>query len=150
MRLLSSLFPAQGTIVGSWLWKVYYAVKDTNQRYPFISYGFDWLAFAHMVIATVFIGPLQDPVKNKWVIQFGKIACCMVVPFALLASTFRGLPLWWCAIDCSFGIIGFTPLSICLRQINRLEQLEKALCINRIIFPTLKNKTVYEPAHSNA
>lgn len=150
MRLLSSLFPAENTVVGGWLWKVYHAVHDTNQRYPFIAYGFDWLAFAHIVIATAFIGPLQDPVKNKWVIQFGRMACGMVIPFALLASAYRGLPLWWCAIDCSFGIIGFLPLSICLRQINQLERLEKNNCLNQIIFPVKQNKTVYESAHSHA
>ena len=150
MRLLSSLFPAENTVVGGWLWKVYHAVQDTNNRYPFMAYGFDWLAFAHIVIATAFIGPLQDPVKNKWVIQWGQLACGMVIPFALLASTSRGLPLWWCAIDCSFGIIGFIPLSICLKQINQLEKGEKALCINQIIIPTVQNKTIHEPTHCNA
>lgn len=122
MYYLSAFFPSESTVVGSWLWKVYAAVKDTNQRYPFIAYGFDWLAFAHIVIAVVFIGPLRDPVKNKWVIQFGRIACCMVIPFALLAGAYRGLPFWWSLIDCSFGIIGIVPLSICLKLINRLEK----------------------------
>ncbi|MGZ6519971.1 MAG: hypothetical protein ACXVED_20505, partial [Bacteroidia bacterium] len=54
-----------------WLLKIYNAVKETNTNYMQLSYGTDWLAFAHIVIATVFIGPLINPVKNIWVIQFG-------------------------------------------------------------------------------
>jgi hypothetical protein len=150
MYYLSAFFPSQTTIVGGWLWEVYAAVKDTNQRYPFIAYGFDWLAFAHLVIALVFIGPLRDPVRNKWVIQFGRIACCMVIPFALLASAYRGLPLWWSAIDCSFGIIGLIPLSICLKLINRLEKSQASA---RQPFPSsepLKNEVRYESVRFNA
>jgi hypothetical protein len=29
--------------------------------YPFLAYGTDWLAFAHIVIAVFFIGPLVKP-----------------------------------------------------------------------------------------
>jgi hypothetical protein len=50
---------------------VYDAVKTTNASYPYLAYGTDWLAFAHLVIAVAFIGPLMQPVKNVWVIQFG-------------------------------------------------------------------------------
>ena len=35
-----------------------------------------------LVIAIVFIGPLRDPVKNVWVVEFGMIACALVVPFS--------------------------------------------------------------------
>jgi hypothetical protein len=35
------------------------------------------------VIAIAFIGPWRDTVKNIWVIEFGMIACVLVVPFAL-------------------------------------------------------------------
>jgi hypothetical protein len=63
-----------------WLSKIYLEVKKTNTDFPHLSYGTDWLAFAHIVIATAFIGPLIDPVKNIWVIQFGMIACIMVFP----------------------------------------------------------------------
>lgn len=125
MGYLSGYFPSEQTWVGQWLWKVYAAIKNMNRQYPFLSYGFDWLAFAHLVIAVVFIGPYQDPVKNKWVIQFGRIACLMVIPFALLTGSFRGLPIWWICIDCSFGIIGLIPLSICYKLINRIEVLQK-------------------------
>lgn len=146
MHLLSGLFPPANTAVGGLLWKVYYAVKDTNQRYPFLAYGYDWLAFAHIVIATVFIGPLQDPVRNKWVLQFGVIACCMVIPFALFAGGFRGLPIWWRLIDCSFGIIGAIPLILCLERIQVLEALEKIDAYSASTSPGIKNKFIYESA----
>jgi hypothetical protein len=32
--------------------------------HPWLAYGTDWLAFAHIVIAVFFIGPFVDPVQN--------------------------------------------------------------------------------------
>ena len=97
------------------------ALLLTDYRYPFMAYGYDWLAFAHIVIAVAFIGPLRDPVRNKWVVEFGMIACVMVVPLAFIAGAARGIPVYWRLIDCSFGIIGFVPLRICHAKISRLE-----------------------------
>lgn len=117
---VTRLFPA-GSVVGDWLDKVYQGLMNTNKEYPFLAYGYDWLAFAHIVLAILFIGPLQNPVRNKWVVEFGMIACLLIIPFALVAGHFRGIPLWWRLIDCSFGIIGLLPLGICLRKINAIE-----------------------------
>ncbi|WP_299247468.1 hypothetical protein [uncultured Cytophaga sp.] len=107
--------------IQSWLLNVYTAVKSTNDAYPFISYGTDWLAFAHIVIAVVFIGPYKDPVKNIWVIQFGMIACAMIFPLAFIAGPIRHIPFYWQLIDCSFGVIGFLLLYRCYRYIKQLE-----------------------------
>jgi hypothetical protein len=104
-----------------WLERVAEALADTNARYPFLAYGTDWLAFAHLVIAVAFVGPFVDPVRNKWVIQFGLIACAGVIPLALIAGPVRGIPLPWRLIDCSFGVFGAIPLWICLRAVRRLE-----------------------------
>lgn len=109
------------TAIGTWLLKVLNAMGATNSAYPFLAYGYDWLAFAHIVLAVLFIGPLRDPVKNKWVIEFGMIACVMIIPFAMIAGYFRGIPLGWRFIDCSFGIIGFVPLRICLDKIKKIQ-----------------------------
>ncbi len=106
-----------------WLNTVYQAIKDTNNNYPFMSYGTDWLAFAHIVIAVVFIGPLRDPVRNIWVIQFGMIACLMIFPLAFICGPIRHIPFYWQLIDCSFGLIGFIPLYKCYRYIRKLEKL---------------------------
>src|ERR1051325_8185602 len=62
----------------AWIARVRDGLIETNARFPFLAYGTDWLAFAHLVIAVAFIGPLRDPVRNAWVIQFGMIACAMV------------------------------------------------------------------------
>jgi hypothetical protein len=113
-------FPFEGSIKG-WLRQVLIGVEHTSQDYPFLLYGYDWLAFAHFVLAILFIGPLRDPVKNKWVIEFGLIACILIIPFALIAGHFRGMPFWWRLVDCSFGVIGVIPLIICIRNIKKLE-----------------------------
>jgi hypothetical protein len=122
LSFLSRCFAADTTI-GAWLEKVHTGVVNTNRDYPFIAYGYDWLAFAHFVLAILFIGPLRDPVRNKWIIEFGTIACVLIIPFALIAGHFRGIPFWWRLIDCSFGIIGIIPLTICYRRIQQLEKL---------------------------
>ena len=69
-----------------------------------MSYGTDWLAFAHFVIAILFVGPFRDPQKNIWVIQFGLIASFLIIPFAFIAGAVREIPLFWRIIDCSFGV----------------------------------------------
>lgn len=112
-----------GGFVG-WLLKVRDALVATNTNYPFIAYGTDWLAFAHFVIAIAFIGPLRAPVKNVWVVEFGMIACALVVPFALVMGGVRGIPFGWRLIDCSFGIFGLIPLWFCRRLIKQLEKTD--------------------------
>jgi len=93
-----------------WIDRACVGIIQTNGRYPFLAYGTDWLAFAHLLIAVAFIGPYVDPVRNKWVITFGLIACAGVIPLALIAGPIRGIPLTWRLIDCSFGILGSIPL----------------------------------------
>lgn len=107
-----------------WMERVNEAVSTTNSRFPFLAYGTDWLAFAHLAIAVAFIGPWIDPVRNKWVISFGLIACCGIIPLALVAGPVRGIPFAWRLIDCSFGIFGGVPLLVCRRLIVNLEQAD--------------------------
>jgi hypothetical protein len=106
-----------------WIGRVHNALSATNQRYPFLAYGTDWLAFAHLVIAVAFLGPYRDPVRNKWVITFGLIACAGVIPLALIAGDIRGIPMAWRCIDCSFGVLGAIPLLLCRRHILALEKM---------------------------
>ena len=58
-----------------WLHTVHDALATTNQRYPFLAYGTDWLAFGHLAIAVAFLGLWIDPVRNKWLITWGLITC---------------------------------------------------------------------------
>ena len=117
------LGPAGGaSVLAQWLGRVREALGQTQAAYPFLFYGTDWLAFAHLAIAVAFIGPYIDPVRNKWVITFGLIACVGVIPLALIAGQVRGIPLPWRLIDCSFGIVGSVPLLLCRRSIRTLER----------------------------
>lgn len=121
LRFLTRLIPP-GTYLGDWLDRVLVGVTETNRLYPFIGYGYDWLAFAHFVLALLFIGPYRDPVRNRWVIEFGLIACVLILPFALVAGEFRGIPWGWRFIDCGFGVVGLLPLLIVYRKIRLLNE----------------------------
>jgi hypothetical protein len=56
---------AESTGLLPWIERVNEGLSATNAHYPFLAYGTDWLAFAHLVIAVAFIGPFIDPVRNK-------------------------------------------------------------------------------------
>lgn len=105
-----------------WLLATREALHDTATRHPMLFYGTDWLAFGHFVIAVAFIGVLRDPVHNRWLFDFGLIACAMVIPFALVFGAMREIPFWWRLIDCSFGIFGAIPLWCCRKWSLSLEQ----------------------------
>jgi hypothetical protein len=77
---------------GIWILTVRDGLRDTYAKYPWIGYGTDWLAFAHIVIAIFFIGPFVNPVRNVWVLQAGLIACWLVVPLALICGEIRQIP----------------------------------------------------------
>lgn len=116
--------PANGLL--AWLVTVRDAVAATNAGYPFLAYGTDWLAFAHLVIAVAFLGPLRAPVRNAWVVTFGLLACAAVIPLALIAGAVRGIPVYWRLIDCGFGVGGAALLWPCRRAIRELERLTAA------------------------
>lgn len=114
--------PVSGPGLAHWLFKVRDALNKAGTRYPLIFYGTDWLAFGHFVIAIAFVGALREPVRNRWLFDFGLIACALVVPYALVFGELRGIPIWWRLVDCSFGIFGFIPLWFCRRWAMELEQ----------------------------
>lgn len=119
VRLFEHLgFPAAFT---EWFRTVYSAVADENARYPFLAYGTDWLAFAHLVLAMLFVGPWRDPVRNKWVVQFGFLACAAVPFLAFLAGPVREIPIYWRLIDSSFGVFGALVLWPVWNAIRKLE-----------------------------
>lgn len=124
LSFILKYFPANNPFY-MWIEKVLNAYRDVDDKYPFLLYGYDWLAFAHFILTILFIGPYRNPVKNKWVIEFGLIACVLIIPLAFVAGQFRGIPIGWRLIDCSFGVIGFIPLWICLIKIKKLEIAEK-------------------------
>jgi hypothetical protein len=70
-----------------------------------------------LVIAVAFWGPIKAPVKNIWVVEFGIIACLLVILLALVCGPIRGIPFYWRLIDCSFGVFGLIPLVIARKMI---------------------------------
>jgi hypothetical protein len=104
-----------------WISRVNNSVQNGYGEYPLLAYGTDWLAFAHLVIAVAFIGPLRDPVRNIWIIEFGMIACLLIIPWALIFGAVRQIPPFWTLIDISFGIFGIVPLWLVRRDILRIS-----------------------------
>jgi hypothetical protein len=124
-------FVGAGTVVerwwpamSQWVSTVCQGLTDTDAKYPFLLYGTDWLAFAHIILAIAFWGPLRDPVRNLWVIEFGMIACVLVIPIALIFGPLRGIPVFWRLIDCSFGVVGIIPLWLSRIYVRRLIAIE--------------------------
>lgn len=109
--------------MANWLSTCYGALKDTNQKYPFLAYGYDWLAFAHFMIALSFIGVWRNPVKNIWIIEWQMLCCICVIPLAWIAGPIRQIPVFHLWIDCSFGLLGIFPLWICRKWILALKTL---------------------------
>jgi hypothetical protein len=121
---VTAVAPAGGEpALHTWLRRVKAGVVNTNRDYPFMAYGTDWLAFGHLVIAMAFIGPMRDPVRNKWIFTFGVLACAGVIPLALIAGEIRGIPFYWRLIDMSFGVFGVIPLLLCLGYVRRIERM---------------------------
>jgi len=113
------------TDVGSgfdrWILTVRDGLRESYAIRPWLAYGTDWLAFAHIVIAVFFVGPFVDPLRNVWVLRAGLIACALVIPLALICGAVRQIPIGWRLVDCSFGIFGAIPLCYCLRLTRALE-----------------------------
>jgi hypothetical protein len=116
-RMLGEGSAVQGwcPALAAWISRVYRGITETGRDYPFVFYGTDWLAFGHFVIAIAFLGPIRNPVRNRWVIEFGMIACALVIPWALIFGPIRGIPFFWRLIDCSFGVVGIIPLYLARR-----------------------------------
>jgi hypothetical protein len=113
--------PAGHDGLAGWILTVRFGLEEMYGRHPWIAYGTDWLAFAHLVVALFFIGPLIEPRSSRTNLLAGVAACVGVVPLALIAGEVRGIPLASRLIDCSFGLIGLVLLLYCLRLLKLIE-----------------------------
>lgn len=109
--------------LAGWITLVKEGLDHNAKHYPFLAYGTDWLAFAHIMIAVAFIGPLRDPVRNRWIIDWAMLCCLGIFPLAFICGPIRGIPWGWCLVDCSFGFFGIIPLLMIRRWTNQLEKL---------------------------
>lgn len=120
LSIAITLLP-EHTQIGEWIHFVYSGYVSANEQFPFIAYGTDWLAFAHLMIAILFWGVAKDPVKNIWIIEFGMIASAGIIPLALIAGHYREIPFFWQCIDMSFGVFGIIPLILIHRWTRKLQ-----------------------------
>jgi len=116
--------PALGSGQVSWLLRVQEALTVVHQRFPFLAYGTDWLAFAHFIIALAFAWAWRDPARHRWLYDYGLIACAAVLPWACVFGELRGIPWAWRVVDMSFGVSGAVLLMICRHGARRLAALE--------------------------
>ena len=104
-----------------WLLTVRFGLEKVYADYPWIAYGTDWLAFAHLVVAAFFVGPLMAPWHSRHTILAGIAACIGVIPLALICGAIREVPLLSRLIDCSFGVGGLILLLYCRRLLPEIE-----------------------------
>ncbi len=110
-------------LLSSWISLVHRTIEDLYQEYASLGYGYDWLAFGHFVIAIAFMGAVKDPIRNRWVIEFGMIACVLIIPYALILGHIRSVPMLWRYIDMLFGILGIIPLYFARKMTLELESV---------------------------
>ena len=120
LNLLARFLGAGDSGLARWILTVREGLDVTYQKYPFIAYGTDWLAFAHLMIALFFILPWKDPVRYEGVLKVGVAASLLVIPLAFICGPLRGIPFWWRLIDCSFGLLCLPPLLFALRKVRAL------------------------------
>ncbi len=113
----------------SFLMKIIQGVTYNKTHFPFMAYGTDFLGFAHLMFALLFVGPVIDPYKNEWVLRFGLMVCVLLVPTVLIAGWVREIPFIWRCMDSLFGVVGFLLFYSVFKKIKAnqqmLEDLEK-------------------------
>jgi len=119
----SDAVPEDHAGITRWLVTVRNGLREIYAKYPWYAYGTDWLAFAHIILGVMFIGPLRDPVRNIWIIDAGLVACGGVIVLAMVCGPIRGIPFYWRLIDCSFGVFGAVPLWLVRRWTVELASL---------------------------
>ncbi|MBA2422277.1 MAG: hypothetical protein H0V61_03530 [Chitinophagales bacterium] len=110
------------TFLVDWFNEVKVAITETAEKYPLVLYGYDWLGFAHFLIAFAFIGPLRDPIKNQWVVEWGMISSALTIAMSLVVEPMRNIPLFWSLIDATIGAGAFLILWLCNHWINQLRR----------------------------
>ncbi len=123
MGIRAEADPASLSGLAYWIAHVRSGLEQSYDTHPFLAYGTDWLAFAHIVIAVFFIGPLREPTRHDWILVSGILACIGVVPLALICGPLRGIPMFWRCIDCWFALVGFIPFLYCLAFRRKLKAM---------------------------
>ncbi len=104
-----------------WLLRIDQGVRLMNREHAFLGYAGDWLAFGHFGIALVFFWAVREPIRYRFLFDFGLLMCLLVIPYAMIAGHFRGIPLFWRGIDCSFGLLGGVLMLLCRTWAGRVR-----------------------------
>ena len=123
LGFLDRLFERWPGAYAAWVHSVHAALRETNTAYPFLAYGTDWLAFAHIIIALLFIGPFRDPVKNAWIIDWGILSCLLAFPLAFIAGPIRHVPFFHQLVDAGISMAGLFALLVVRRAIKELSRI---------------------------
>lgn len=118
---LQQLDPNTHSGLTHWVLKVRQGLEETHRKYPFIAYGTDWLAFAHLMIALFFILPYREPARYIGVLHVGVWCSLLIIPLALICGHVREIPMGWRLIDCAFGVLCLPPLLFAIRRTQKLE-----------------------------
>jgi len=97
------------------------SLQHIESEHPHILYGYDWLAFAHIVLAILFWGAARDPLRNKWIVECGLIMCALIPLLALICIPYREIPWWWFFMDFAFAPAAALPLWTALTDIRTIE-----------------------------
>ncbi|MFT4522479.1 MAG: hypothetical protein ACI8ZN_001429 [Bacteroidia bacterium] len=92
VALIAKVAPSLHPSLSGWLLEVNVSVIKIDEDHNFIWYGTDWMAFAHLLFALLFYGVWKNPVRNKWLVHFGIMACLLIFPTAFIAGHLRGIP----------------------------------------------------------
>lgn len=118
------LNPSNYTGLAHWVLLVREGLENSYRDYPFIAYGTDWLAFAHLMIAMYFILPWLDPKRYIGVLYIGVLSSLLIIPLALICGEIREIPFAWRLIDCSFGVFCIPPLWYAIHKIRNIKLME--------------------------
>jgi hypothetical protein len=126
MKVLQGFIRWMPGFMNDWYGKVSEGLFQTDAQFPFIAYGTDWLAFAHIIIALFFYAPLRSPLNYLLIVEIGIVACVLVFPLAFCCGAIRGIPFFWRLIDCSFGFTGMLLLVYIRKNILQLKHIRQS------------------------
>ncbi len=106
-----------------WISRVKIGLDQTAVQFPFLAYGFDWLAFALVMMAAAFVGPFREPVRQRFILEWGIFCCFAVIPVAFICGPIRGIPLGWTFVDCAFSVVALPVLLLCWKWSKQLEAM---------------------------
>lgn len=106
-----------------WLQHIQLQLGRDSDLHPMLHFCADLFAFVQLVFALALIGPLRNPIRNQWVIQFGILACCGLIPVALILGPWHGLPMAWRLVSCGAALCGIVTLMLCRHYITLYENV---------------------------